>query len=93
MADVDSSSPIAKRRKLNDEHPPLALDIKEEDDEEDILPPPRRLITQGSKRYAPLPGNCQKGAPGHKKNRAVWSKMEMDKLKEGGLVAVRMFVR
>lgn len=88
---MDTSSHITKRRKLNTPE----LDVKEEEEDEEgvLLPPQRRLITQGSKRYAPLPENCQKGAPGHKTNRAAWSKREMDKLKEGGLVAVRMFVR
>lgn len=52
-----------------------------------------RLITAGSKRYAPLPPECMKSQPNYKAARSAWARKEQDALRRLGLTVVRAFVR
>jgi len=52
-----------------------------------------QLITAGSKRYAPLPPDCQKSRPKYKAARSAWAKKEQEALRKLGLKVVRTFIR
>ena len=52
-----------------------------------------RLITAGTKRYAPLPPECRKSQPNYKAARSAWAKKVQEELKRLGLKVVRTFIR
>jgi hypothetical protein len=52
-----------------------------------------QLITAGSKRYVPIPPDCQKSRPNYKAARSAWAKKEQEALKKLGLKVVRTFIR
>jgi hypothetical protein len=52
-----------------------------------------RLITAGTKRYAPLPPECMKSQPNYKAARSAWAKKVQEELKRLGLKVVRTFIR
>ncbi|KAH9992730.1 hypothetical protein BJV74DRAFT_394286 [Russula compacta] len=52
-----------------------------------------QLITAGSKRYAPLPPQCEKSRPGYRAARNAWAQKEKEALKRLGLKVVRTLIR
>ena len=52
-----------------------------------------QLIAAGSKRYAPLPPECQKSQPNYRAARNAWARKEQEALKRLGLRVVRTLIR
>ncbi|KAI0306032.1 hypothetical protein B0F90DRAFT_1695502 [Multifurca ochricompacta] len=57
------------------------------------LPAEPQPTTSGSRRYAPLPQECEKSHPNYKTARNVWARREEEALKRLGLTVVRTFIR
>ncbi|KAH7913194.1 hypothetical protein BJ138DRAFT_1146561 [Hygrophoropsis aurantiaca] len=53
----------------------------------------RRLITSGTKRYAPYPPNCLKSCPEYKMNRSIWAKGHRKDLERLNLQKERILFR
>lgn len=87
MAFMSSVSPVSSETLVGEHR------IKRERSISPELSAEPQLITAGSKRYAPLPPECEKSRPGYRAARNAWAQKQQEAVRRLGLKVVRTFIR